>query len=122
MHPLIKRHPILHTRPPMETISAHLGAMVDVGTSTLVLFGLICGSAVWLMRNHLANILTVVLIFPLVFGLSLLVNYLSLSYGMFDPKKMADWMIGTILAATIGTMFGLGIIAVCARMWERQPA
>ena len=106
----------------MKTISAHLIAMVDVGTSTLVLFGLICAAAVWLMRNHLANILTMILIFPLVFSLSLIVNHIFMSSGMFDPKKMADWLIGTISAATVGVMFGLGIMAVCARMWERQPA
>lgn len=106
----------------MEKLATHLAAMVDVGTSTLLLFGFICGSAVWLMRNHLANILTVILIFPLVFGLSLVVNYASMSFGIFDPKKMADWLIGTITAATAGVMFGLAIMAVCARMWERQPA
>jgi hypothetical protein len=106
----------------MDTISAHLAAMVDVGTSTLVMFGLICGGAVWLMRNHLANILTVILIFPLVFGLSLIVNHICMSFGVFDPKKMADWIIGTISAATVGTMFGLAIMAVTARMWERQSA
>jgi hypothetical protein len=106
----------------METLSAHLTAMVDVGTSTLMLFAMICGAVVWLMRNHLANILTVVLIFPLVFGLSLVFNYISMIFGFFDPKKMADWMIGTISAATVGTLVGLAIISVCARMWERQPA
>jgi NADH:ubiquinone oxidoreductase subunit 6 (subunit J) len=106
----------------MTKISAHMIAMVDVGTSTLLLFGLICGGAVWLMRNHLANILTVILIFPLVLGLSLIVNHILMTLGIFDPKKMADWMIGTITAATAGVMFGLGIMAVCARMWERQPA
>jgi hypothetical protein len=106
----------------METISAHLAAMVDIDTSTFMLFGLICGSAVWLMRNHLANILTVILIFPLVLGLSLIVNYICLQMGLFDPKKMADWMIGTISAATVGLMGGLAIMSVTARMWERQPA
>ncbi len=104
----------------MEPVKAHLFAMVDVGTSTLVLFGLICGTSVWLMRNHLANIMTVILIFPLVFGLSLLVNYVCMSLGLFDPKKMADWMIATISAATLGTMGGLGIMIVTAHMWDRS--
>ena len=106
----------------METINKHLAAMMDVETSTMVMFGLICGAAVWMMRNYLANILTVILIFPLVFGLTLAVNYVCMSYGMFDPKKMSDWLVGTISAATMGVMLGLAIIAVTARMWERQPA
>ena len=95
--------------------------MTDLDSSTWVLFTLICGSAVWLMRNHLANILTVILIFPLVMALSIAINYVAATNGLFDPKKMSDWMIWTIIAATAGTMFGLAIIAVTARMWEHQP-
>jgi hypothetical protein len=106
----------------MTSLSAHFAAMLDVETGTYIMLGFICGSAVWLMRNSLANILTVILIFPLVFGLSLAVNYIFTLFGTFDPKKMADWMIGTISASTIGVMFGLGIIAVSARLWERRPA
>ncbi len=106
----------------MQSLIAHLTAVVDVGTTTLVSLGLICGAAVWFMRNHLANILTVALIFPLVFTLSLIVNYISTSFGVFDPKKMAEWIISIISSATIGTVLGLGVIAVCAHMWEREPA
>lgn len=106
----------------MTSLSTHFAAMFDIDSSSWVLFTLICGSAVWLMRNHLANILTVILIFPLVMFLSLAINHLCMTNGLFDPKKMSDWMIWTIMCATAGTMFGLAIIAVTARMWERQPA
>lgn len=106
----------------MTNLSAHLAAIIDIDSSTWVLFTLICGSSVWLMRNHLANILTVILIFPLVMFLSLAINYASATHGLFDPKKMSDWMIWTIMSATAGTMVGLAIIAVTARMWERQSS
>lgn len=106
----------------MSLLSTHLEQMTSLDTSTYVLLGLICGAAVWLMRDYLANILTVILIYPLILGLSLLANHVFMVSGMFDPKKMADWMIGTICAATLGVLLGLVIIAVSARMWERQPA
>jgi fucose 4-O-acetylase-like acetyltransferase len=105
----------------MSFLSTHLAQMIDLDASTYVFLGSICTIAVWLMRNSLANIMTVILVYPLVLLLSLLANHIFMATGVFDPKKMADWLIGTISAATIGLMLGLAIIAVTARMWERQP-
>jgi hypothetical protein len=104
----------------MAMVMTHLAGMFDVTGGTLFLFCLICGAAVWLIRNSLANVLTTLLLFPTILFLALLVNYICVSNALFDPKKMADWLIWTIMAATAGVFGGIGIAAVVAQVWDRD--
>lgn len=104
----------------MTALKVHLVGMVDVGTTTLVVIGLMCAASVWVIRNHLANALTGLIAFPLMFGLALAANYGLQAFGVFDPKKMSDWMICSISAVTIGVMLSLTVIVASAYIWERQ--
>jgi hypothetical protein len=104
----------------MSSIGTHLTAMFDVSGGTWFLFCLISGIAVWLIRNSLASSITVIFIFPTVLFLALLVNHICLFNGLFDPKKMADWLIWTIMAATAGTLGGIGLAAAIAQFWDRD--
>lgn len=106
----------------MTTLTKHLVAMFEVDGGTLAIIVAIACVAVFMMRNHLANILTVILIFPLMLLLSIVAHYIVLVSGLYDPKKLADWLIWTITSATVGTMAGLAIVALTAMMWERRPA
>ncbi len=104
----------------MTSLGAHLTAMFDVSGGTLFLFCMICGTSVWLIRNSLASSAAALLIFPAGMFLTLLVNYFMLSNGMFDPKKMADWLIWTIMAATVGSLSDIGLTAAIAQLWDRN--
>jgi hypothetical protein len=104
------------------SVAEHLGAMFDVGGSTLVLFTLICGSAVFLISNKVASVFTLIAIFPMAMLLSLVTYYACTVMGLFDPKKMADWLIWSIMAATSGTMIVIGSTVIISSAIDRQPA
>jgi hypothetical protein len=104
----------------MTTISDHIAAIFDVTSGTMMLFCFISSVAVWLIRNSLSSSLAMVMIFPLVLGLSLIANYSCLSLGLYDPKKMADWLIWTIFSATAGALVGIGSIAAMAQLSDNK--
>jgi hypothetical protein len=106
----------------MEWFVMHLEGIADLGTSTFVALALICSVAIYFMRDYLANILTVLLILPVMFGVAVLCTYVCLFYGFFDPKKMADWIVSTIMSGAVGALSGIATAAVCARAWDRAPS
>lgn len=106
----------------MDVLMKHLTDMVSIDGASWTLILLICGTAMWIVRDHMPNIGITILILPLMLGLSLLVNYAMILLEFFAANKMAEWLVWTIVAATIGTLGGISVIAVLARFMDREPA
>jgi hypothetical protein len=104
------------------SVAEHLSAMLDVGGSTLFLFTLICGGAVFLISSKVASVFTLVAVFPMAMLLSIVTYYICAVLGLFDPKKMADWLVWTIMAGTSGTMLVIGSTVIISATMDRQPA
>jgi hypothetical protein len=106
----------------MEFLLKHSAAMFDVSGGTIFLIMFIGGTATMLIRNHLASVFSLIIVFPLILLCSFAINYMCLLGGMYDVKKMADWMIWTIMASTAGTFTGIGIVAATAWAYDREEA
>jgi hypothetical protein len=103
-------------------IAKHFMNIFEIAGSTLFILGLISGIAVWKIRDYLANTGLLVLIFPLVLFLSMTVQYVFTVHEFYAPKKMAEWLMWTIGAGTIGTTVGIAIVVMLSRLWERPQA
>jgi hypothetical protein len=106
----------------MDAVIKHLEQMIDVGPGAWTLILIICGSAMWIVREHLSNIAMTVLCMPVMISLSLIVNYAIVLGSVYQQNKLAEWLIWTIVAGTVGALGGVGMMAIAAKLADRQPA
>lgn len=106
----------------MTAVSAFIGGLGEIDGSTLFLFTIICGSVVWTIRNHVSSVFVLLLVFPVAFVASMVAYHACELLGLFNIKKMAEWLIWTILSATAGTMITLGLTVVVGTMLDKDTS
>jgi hypothetical protein len=95
-------------------------ADLDGGTWFLVLS--ICGIACWVIRNHLANIAMLLVIFPLMVLLSLAVNYGVVLAEVYPATKLAEWLVWTIIGTSVGSVGGITTFIALSNLLSRSEA
>ena len=106
----------------MEQFLKLLNELLEIPMTTLVLISVMCGIAMYFVRNHLVMPGLVVVLYPLVVLLSAVANFGLTKLEVFPLAKYDQWLICTISSATVGVVLGLGMAAILARVGENMEA
>jgi hypothetical protein len=106
----------------MSSVSAFISAMTEIDGSTLFLITAICGSMVWIVRNHVSSVFVLVFMFPVAMITSLVAYQACLNLSLFNIKNMGEWLIWTIIAATVGAMATLGLTVLLSAMLDKDQS
>jgi amino acid permease len=103
----------------MSAFTTHAAAMLEIGGGTIFLLLMICGAAVWVIRNQVSSVFTLLLVFPIALLASMLCYYLCLTWDLFNIKNMGEWLIWTIMSGTVGTFVAIGVAILVSSMIDR---
>ena len=106
----------------MEMLLKHLTNIVEVDEATMLIIIMICGLAVWLIRENLANPIMIIFIFPLIWFLSLLFYYIFANQELFMSNRIDQWLMWVLMAGSLGVSIGIALVAACAHYWDRPTA
>ncbi len=106
----------------METLLKHLMAITEVSTGTMTVICAMAGIGMYFIRNHLVMPALIVVLGPIVVGISLVANYALVQLETFDMGRFDQWLIATISSATIGIIFTLILAALLSRLQEHFQA
>jgi uncharacterized membrane protein len=111
-----------HEELPVSYLMPHLQALFDIPASTLTLIAIMCSAAMYFIREHLVVSWMVLVLGPLSFTLSALVNYVLTYFEVFPVAKTEAWLMCTIFSATVGIIGGLLIGVGIGRLIERSQS
>jgi hypothetical protein len=100
----------------------HLEALFDIPANTMTVILIMCSAAMYFIRPHLVIPGMVFVLGPLVVVLSALANYAVTSLEYFPLNQTDQWLICTMISATIGVIVGLGLAAGLGRMMSSAEA
>lgn len=100
-------------------LSKHVVAAFELDGGTWFLILLICGSACWVIRNHLANAAMALVILPLMVLFAIAINYGVVSAEVYAPTKLADWLVWTIVGTSVGAVGGIATYIGIANVMSR---
>jgi hypothetical protein len=103
----------------MSNFISHLGSIVSPDWSTLAVIALLCAIAAYVVKEYLAHPPMVVFIYPIMIFFALTAYYLLLATEQFNPKKIDQWLMWTILASIGGTVVGVVAIGLLATLREK---
>jgi hypothetical protein len=104
----------------MASLSTHLDGIMAVDGSTIFLLLMLCGSVIWVIRDKVASVFTLLLVFPVAMVGSIVAYYGFVSLELFNVKKMGEWLIWTIMAGTVGTFLAISVAVVVGSAIERS--
>lgn len=81
----------------------------------------ITGLAFWIMRNS-ANALQMLFFLPLAVVFSVIANYVLVLLHIYQPAKLADWMVWIIAAATAGNLVAITLVVLLSGSDDPAPA
>ena len=102
----------------MDDLMKHLLEAGEIPSGTLALISMMCGIAMYFVRSYLVIPGMVVVVYPMVLGLSVLANYGLVKLELFALNRYDQWLICTITSATLGVIGGLIVAAILARIFE----
>jgi hypothetical protein len=102
----------------MNIIFEYANEMMEIDKSTMTLLLFICGAAKWMIRNHLTNSAMVFVMYPFTMLFSMCAYTVFNRFELFAASKHDQWMMWTIMAATVGVVVTLLITAGLMRLSE----
>src|SRR5205809_104298 len=102
----------------MDEIIKHLGNIYAMDRLTLGVICTLCVVAAFVLKDYLANPSMVIFVFPLLFVLSVLVQYGFILGDMFAQKKIDQWLMWTVMASICGNILGITLVAWLGRLRE----
>jgi hypothetical protein len=87
--------------------------------TTITVIFVLCAFAAYFIKEYLANPAMIIFVFPLLFLLSVLTQYLFIAMEMYPPKKLDAWLMWTIMATIIGNFVGTCLVAALVSFRER---
>ena len=100
----------------MNVALRHLEGVTAMDWPTLAVICVLCALASYFLKEYLANPPMIVFVYPVLVGLSLLVQHLFILGDFYAPKKLDQWLVWTILATICGTVVGTCLVAGLAAM------
>jgi cation transporter-like permease len=100
----------------METFLERLSDFYVVDTSTVMLVGVFCGWAAHFVRQRIANIAFLVILYPMFVLFSITVLCTALHAELISIKRSQDWIIYSVCASAIGSSAGILLVALFRRI------
>lgn len=104
----------------MGPLTAQLTAMFEIDAKTWTMIFFVTGLAVYIMR-HSANIFQMLFFVPMAMLFSIMANHALVLLHIYQPTKLAEWMVWIIAAATAGNLVAIAIVVTAAGMMDREP-
>ena len=102
----------------MSMIFDYANLLTEIDKSTLAMLCFICGVAKWMIKNHLTNSAMVFIMYPFTMLFSM-AAYATFNYfELFAANKHDQWLMWTIMAATVGVIVTLGVTALMMKLLE----
>jgi formate/nitrite transporter FocA (FNT family) len=70
------------------------------------------------LKDYLASPIYAIFAFPVLFILSVVVQYLFILGEVYPPRKIDQWLMWTIMASICGNILGIAIVAWFSRVKE----
>jgi hypothetical protein len=106
----------------MTFLAKHLGEILSTDWQTLAVIAVLCALSGYFLREYLANPPMIVFVYPVLMLFSVIIQYVFVQAELFPPKKLDQWLMWTILAAILGNMIGILVVAGLATLRDRSGA
>lgn len=103
----------------MGAFSSQIVAMFEIDAKTWTMIVIVTGFAVWFMR-HGANIMQMLVFMPAAVLFSVVANHALVLLHVYQPEKLAEWMVWVIAAATVGNLVALSLVVLFAGIMDRE--
>ncbi|MEQ1648069.1 MAG: hypothetical protein ABL898_05730 [Hyphomicrobiaceae bacterium] len=94
--------------------------ITEIDNTTFTILILIAGIASMAIRNSLAMPGLIVIIMPLMLGLSMVANFAFVSFEFFQQNRIDQWVMGVIAAGTSGAIIGIALAALVGKLFDRK--
>ena len=92
--------------------------LLSIDWQTLAVLAMLCAMAAYFLKEYLASPPMVIFVYPLLLLFSVLAQHLFIALETYPPKKLDSWLMWTIMAAIIGNIVGMGLVAGLVRLRE----
>ena len=103
----------------MSKFISQLEGIVSPDWATLAVVALLCAIAAYVVQEYLAHPPMIIFVYPIMIFFALAGYYLFVATEQFNPKKVDQRLMWTILAAIGGTVIGSIIVTLLATLRER---
>lgn len=103
----------------MDELLKHLGNIYAMDRATLAVICVLCIGSSYVVREYLAQPIMVIFAFPVLFGLSVIVQYLFMLGEVYVPNRMDQWLMWTVIASICGNLVGIAAVAIAGRLNDR---
>ena len=95
----------------MDEMLKHLSNICSMDWETLGVIGALCAIAAYALKDYFASPIFVIFAYPVLFILSVLVQYLFMLGEFYAPRKIDQWLMWTIMASICGNIAGITVVA-----------
>jgi hypothetical protein len=103
----------------MAQLLKDLHTYFSLDWQTLLAIAALCVCSSYFVREYLANPTMIIFVYPVLFLLSVLTQYLFIAMEMYAPKKLDSWLMWTVVATIIGNFLGVCLVAAVGSLRER---
>ena len=103
----------------MISYSRYVESIYLIDRPTIIVILVFCGLAGYALKDYLSSPPMLILVFPVLVFFSFLAQAAFIALDTFPPKKLDQWLMWTIMAAIVGNIAGIGLVACVVRLRER---
>jgi hypothetical protein len=96
----------------------HAEGLMATDWPTIIVICVLCGLAAYFLKEYLANPPMIIFVYPVLVALSLVAQYLFTINDLYNPKKLDQWLMWTILATIGGTIAGTALVGLLVSLRE----
>jgi hypothetical protein len=96
----------------------HAEGLMAMDWSTVIVICVLCGLAAYFLKEYLAHPPLIVFVYPVLVAFSLVAQYLLTINDLYNPKKLDQWLMWTILATICGTIAGTALVGLLVTLRE----
>ena len=106
----------------MDELVKHLSNIYAMDRATLAVIAVLCAASCYALKEFMVNPTMVIFVYPLVFVLSLLVQYGFILGELFQLRRLDQWLMWTVMACICGNVVGIIVVACVGRLSESVRA
>lgn len=103
----------------MSKFISHVEGILSPDWATLAVVAVLCAIAAYVVKEYLAHPPMIVFVYPIMIFFALAGYYVFSATEQFNPKKIDQWLMWTILASICGTVIGIVAVTLLAALREK---
>lgn len=106
----------------MKHLFTSVSLLAEIDGVTWSMLTLMVGSTMWIVKEKVSSIFTLLIMAPLAMGFSAVSYAAFQSLGFFNVKSMAEWLMWTVSSGTVGCGLVLTGTAMMSSLSDRKEA